>query len=265
VAHCRVPVKPPVRPVQAATLVLVRDRPAGGFELLLIKRHTKSKFAAGDYVFPGGKVEAADGDAARWCSGAPASDTERSVDLEPAGAIAHRVAVVRETFEEVGVLLARDSDRQPARLAPSALEKHRLACHAGRGAFWDMLDTERLTIPTDRLIYFAHWITPEESPLRFDTRFFVVEMPAGQAATADDHEIVDVRWLSPAEALQANARGEISLRNATKRNVELFATVSSVAEMLAKLSARTFTTIRPRIVTENGVNRTLMPGDPGYW
>jgi 8-oxo-dGTP pyrophosphatase MutT (NUDIX family) len=267
VAHYAVPVKPPVVPVAAATLVLVRDRSEGGVELLLIKRHTKSKFAAGDHVFPGGKVEASDRPAnpEHACHGLPASDV-RAPDFDPARALAHRVGVIRETFEEVGVLLARDAAGAPARLDAATLDKYRHACHVDHRAFWTMVEAEGLTLPTETLVYFAHWITPEESPLRFDTRFFAAVMPDGQHAVVDGHEIVDLRWLAPEDALAAAARGEISLRNATMRNVQLFAGATSSAAVLERLALRAIATIRPRILMRpDGARQTLMPGDPGYW
>jgi 8-oxo-dGTP pyrophosphatase MutT (NUDIX family) len=267
VAHYGVPVKPPVVPVPAATLVLVRDRPVGGLELLLIKRHTKSKFAAGDHVFPGGKVEASDlpEDVARSCHGLPASDA-RDPDFTAERAMAHRVGVIRETFEEVGVLLARDVAGAPAVLEAATLDKYRRACHVDHRSFWTMVEAEGFTLPTDALVHFAHWITPEESPLRFDTRFFAAVMPEGQEAVADGHEIVDLRWLPPEEALEAAARGEISLRNATMRNVQLFVGAPSSAAALERLALRAITTIRPRIVIlPDGGRQTLMPGDAGYW
>ncbi len=64
-----------------------------------------------------------------------------------------------------------------------------------------MLRAERLTLATDTLVYFAHWITPEVQPLRFDTRFFAATMPEGQEAIADEREITEVRWLTPGEAI----------------------------------------------------------------
>jgi 8-oxo-dGTP pyrophosphatase MutT (NUDIX family) len=267
VSHYAVPVKPPVRPVAAATLVLVRDRPPGGVQILLIKRHTSSKFAAGDHVFPGGKVETSDlpEDPVRSCHGLPASDA-RAPDFDRARALTHRVGVIRETFEEVGVLLAHDRAGAPIVLDAATLEKYRQACQADHRAFWTMVEAESLTLPTERLVYFAHWITPEESPLRFDTRFFAATMPAGQEPVADGHEIVDLRWLAPEEALAAAARGEISLRNATMRNVELFVGASSSTAALERLALRAIPTIRPRVVMKaDGGRDVLMPGDPSYW
>jgi len=181
VSHYAVPVKPPaVIPVPAATLVLLRDRAAGGFEILLMQRHAKSKFAAGDYVFPGGKLTADDNppDAIRWCAGLNPEVAAKTLALEDAQlALAHWIGVIRETFEEVGVLLATAADGGPARIAPATLTECRRACQADNRAFWQLVKGEDLRLATDRLVYFAHWITPEGQPLRFDTRFFAAPMP----------------------------------------------------------------------------------------
>ena len=268
-AHYLVPVKPPpVTPVPAATLVLLRDRPAGAFEVLLIRRHSASKFAAGDFVFPGGKIEAdevPDG-AAGWCRGLDAASAARALRLEtpPNGALGHWVGVIRETFEEVGILLAYTDDGRPARLDDERRAAYRRACQGGHRAFQDMIRAERLTLATDRLVYFAHWITPEVQPLRFDTRFFATDMPAVHEAVADEREITEVRWLTPRAALDANARGELSLRNPTIKNLELFDGEPSAAAALERLRGREIRAILPRVIFEAGKRRVLNPGDPGY-
>lgn len=177
VAHYIVPVKPsPARPAPAATLVLLRDRPAESFEVLLIRRHRAAKFAAGDFVFPGGTLEADDhpDDAAAWCRGPDPREAARVLGLEAGSgaALAYWVGAIRETFEEVGILLAHGPDGAPARVAGVRLAEYRRACQADPRAFRDMLSAERLRLATDALVYFAHWITPAVNPLRFDTRFF---------------------------------------------------------------------------------------------
>lgn len=265
-----VSVKPtPAVPSPAATLVLLRDRPGGGLETLLIQRHARSKFAAGDHVFPGGKVEPDDNpeDVAAWCAGLEPAAAARALGLEhdPASAVRFWIGAIREAFEEVGILLAHGPHGRPVPVGTPAFERHREACQRDNRAFWDMVRAERLTLATDRLRYFAHWITPEERPIRFDTRFFVAETMAGQEARADGHEIVDVRWLSPAEALAARERREISLRVPTMKNLGLFAEASSVAEALRAAGERTVPTIRPRLLQEGGRERSLLPGDPGYF
>jgi 8-oxo-dGTP pyrophosphatase MutT (NUDIX family) len=265
-----VPVKPsPVTPVPAATLVLLRDRSHGAYEVLLIRRHSASKFAAGDFVFPGGKIEESDGasDAVTWCHGIDASQAGRALKLEaaPQAALGHWVGVIRETFEEVGILLARTQDGGPARIDGRRLAEYRRACQADHRAFWDMLRAERLTLATDGLVYFAHWITPEVQPLRFDTRFFAAAMPSGQEAVADEQEITEVKWLTPREALDAHARGELSLRNPTVKNLELFDGAPSTAAAIERMRGREIRTVLPRVIMEDDKRRVILPGEPGYY
>jgi len=225
-------------PAPAATLVLLRDRSAGGVEVLLTQRHRASKFAAGDYVFPGGKLEA----------------TERPED-----------GAIRETFEEVGVLLATGPDGGPVRADTPAFVECRQACKRDHRAFWTMIERETLRPMTDRLVYFAHWVTPEDMPLRFDTRFFAAVMPTGQEASGDGHEVIDLRWLAPGDALAAQQRGEVSLRTPTMKNLALFDGAASSAEALERLRGREIVTMRPRGLVEDGKRRVLLPGDPGWW
>ncbi len=260
-------VKPaPAVPSPAATLVLLRDRPGGGVETLLIQRHHKSRFAAGDFVFPGGRIEPDDNppDAVGWCVGLNEATAARRLGVtEGHAALGYWIGAIREAFEEVGTLMAYGADgglvRDPARFAA-----HRRACHQDNRAFWDFLRAERLRLATDRLTYFAHWITPEENPLRFDTRFFAAVMPSEQTAVPDEREIVAVRWLAPAEAAAARERGEIGLRLPTLKSLMLFDGAASAAEALDGLAGRTITTIRPRLVMDGGERRAILPGEPGY-
>jgi 8-oxo-dGTP pyrophosphatase MutT (NUDIX family) len=183
----------------------------------------------------------------------------------PATALAYWVGAIRETFEEAGVLLATTADGGPIHLPAARVADYRRAIQADNRAFWAMIRDEKLLLATDRLVYFAHWITPDDMPLRFDTRFFAAPMPPGQDAVGDDHEMISLRWLSPREALDAQTRGEISLRNPTVRNLMLLEGAGSAADALARLRGRSVVTIRPRvIVDESGKRMVLNPGDPGY-
>jgi 8-oxo-dGTP pyrophosphatase MutT (NUDIX family) len=261
----------PATPSPASTLVLLRDRLPSDVEVLLIQRHRASKFAAGDYVFPGGKIEADDNppDAAAWCAGLTAERAAQLLDLDGdrAEALGYWIGAIRECFEEVGVLLAYGPDGAPARVEPARFADYRRACHADNRAFWDMVRAERLRLATDQIVYFGHWITPEERPIRFDTRFFAAPMPPGQVAVADDKEIIDVRWLTPSAAFAALHRQEISLRTPTQKNLAVFEGATSVTAALARLEGRVVSTVRPRLVVDapGGGQRSLMPGDPGYF
>jgi 8-oxo-dGTP pyrophosphatase MutT (NUDIX family) len=261
----------PATPSPAATLVLLRDRPTGVLETLLIQRHSKSKFAAGDYVFAGGKVEADDvpPDAERFCAGLTAARAAaRLGGLDPRAALGYWIGAIREAFEEVGMLLAYDAAGSPVRIDATHRARfagYRAACQVSNAAFFDMLRAERLTLATDQLAYFAHWITPEEQPIRFDTRFFAAPAPAAQSPEADGHEIVNLRWLTPAEALDALKRKEISLRTPTLKNLELVGAYATVAEAVAGLGRREVPTIRPRILQVDGKAVPVLPGDPRWY
>lgn len=256
----------PATPSPSATLALVRARPA--LEVLLIQRHRASRFAGGDFVFPGGKIEVDDNPdgAVAWCHGLTAEEAARRLGLGDArAALRYWVGAIREAFEEVGVLLAYDEGGRLVEPRGPRFEGYRGACQADNRVFWDMLRAERLTLATDRLVYFAHWITPEENPIRFDTRFFAAEMPPGQEAVADEKEIVGVRWLPPREALELGRRGEISIRFPTVKNLELLGAGPTLPELLARLERREVPAIRPRVIKAGVERRVLLPGDPGYY
>jgi len=266
----------PAIPSPAATLVLLRDRRPRAVETLLIQRHARSKFAAGDYVFAGGKVEADDipDDVERFCRGltAAAAAARLGGPLAPREALGYWVGAIRETFEEVGVLLAYASDRGYVGFTPDNRERfdaYRSACQVANPAFFAMLRAEGLTLATDRLSYFAHWITPEENPIRFDTRFFAAVAPPDQEPAADGHEIVAVRWLTPEEATAAMRRKEISLRGPTVKNLEILGAAAgggaTAADVVASVGRREVSTIRPRVLTVDGRPLAVLPGDPRWY
>lgn len=265
---------PPAIPSPAATLVLLRDRtaPGDGAEVLLIQRHGKSKFAAGDYVFAGGKVEADDipDDVERFILGLTPEEASARLggDLAPRKALGYWVGAIREAFEEVGMLLAYDRCGDLVRFTPENRERfeaHRRACQSANPAFFTMLRAEGLTLATDRLTYFAHWITPEEQPLRFDTRFFAAGAPPQEPAV-DGHEIVALRWMTPPEAMDAFRRKDITLRLPTIKNLELVQSGGTrVDEILGALRARTVPTIRPRVLQVDGKPVPVLPGDPRWY
>src|SRR5262249_41922747 len=182
----------PVAPAAAAACVLARAGPPAAVEPLLLQRNATSKFAAGDYVFAGGKVETDDMpvDGEAFCRGLTAETAAARLGgkLSPREALSYWVGAIREAFEEIGVLLAYGPDDELLRITPDRRERYagyRSATQKSNPAFFDMLRAERLTLATDRIVYFAHWITPEEQPIRFDTRFFAAAMPPGQEPTVD--------------------------------------------------------------------------------
>ncbi len=225
--------------IQAATTMLVRDGTAG-LEVFLMVRHENTRSFSGAAVFPGGKVDPADGDealAAR-CRGAEALD---------AGARAFRVAAIREAFEECGVLLARDGNG--AALTPArhdAVVAHwRDRRLADQATMAEIAEAEDLLLETDALVPFAHWITPKIAPRIFDTHFFLVPTPADAFARHDGDEGVDSTWIRPAEAVARAEAGDLMIIFPTRLNLLKLAVSSTVAEALAAARAQDVVTVRP--------------------
>ncbi len=244
-------------PKPASTVVLVRDAagPTPGLEVLMVRRSAGMAFGASAWVFPGGKVAASDADPA-WddLSDGSYDHYERSL----------RIAAAREVFEESGLLLATrgrreldagdsagfDAMRGPVEADPSLLIK--LAREAGL----------RLTL--DRLIPFAHWITPSFEPRRFDTRFFLVHAPADQVVRHDGREAVDHEWVAPQALLERRRQGEAKLMFPTRLNLEVLARSRSAADAVAAARAQKVVTVEPRVEERADGKVLIIPAEAGY-
>ena len=202
-------------PRPAATLILLRNGP-GDPEVLMLERSKSSAFLGGAYVFPGGALEPQDSDACLFNRVLGLTDRQASVRLGlSSGGLAYYVAAVRECFEEAGVLFA--CDKQGSMISATKAEKLLLRRSQ---PFLELLNAEGLFIPGRLLAYFGHWVTPAGRPRRFDTRFFLgLEMP-GQEGAHDEIETVHHAWLSPAQALARNDRGEIEVAFATQQTLK---------------------------------------------
>lgn len=246
----------------AATLVLARDG-AEGLEVLLVKRGEAGDFP-GLHVFPGGLVDPADADP-RLIAASRRDMASADRLLAADTALPCFIAAVRESLEEVGVLLV-DGHHDSARVRDW---QQRLL--AREFTFADLVARESLQLGTDRLGYLSHWVTPVGIPRRYDTRFLVAAMPAGQPVQVDGREAVSHDWLRPSAALAANARSELRLIFPTIRNLEALAAFATTAELLAHAqSVRPVPAMLPKIVGQKADSkdasglRLLVPGDPGY-
>jgi 8-oxo-dGTP pyrophosphatase MutT (NUDIX family) len=254
----------------AATVMLLRDGPDGGLQVLLQQRSLRSEVGSGTHVFPGGVVEPGDRAASLGALCLGGDDASCSARLGLArGGLAYWAAAVRESFEEAGVLLARrrDEDRPVSFLDPAVAARfaaHRAAVTAGR-PLADVLAEEGLALDVGLLDYVSHWVTPEGVPRRFDARFFVAAAPSEQVPLHDDGETIATTWLEPEEALARNRQGSLALLLPTVRNLEFLCPFTTVAEALAAArSIEHVPTIRPRLVVEGDRVRILLPDDPGF-
>ncbi|WP_440083821.1 NUDIX hydrolase [Streptosporangium sp. LJ11] len=249
----------PVPARDAATVVVLREE-AGGLEAYLLRRKASMAFAAGAYVFPGGSVDPRDTDQViDWAGPPPAAWGEifRADERTARGLVC---AAVRETFEESGVLLAGPSaEAVVSDTTGDDWEADRLALIGKTLSFADFLDRRGLVLRSDLLRPWAHWITPEVETRRFDTRFFVAALPAGQLTRDVGGEADQVVWLRPADALDQGGTGRIFLMPPTYRTLTELSAYEKVPEVLA--ADREIVTFMPAIAEVDGEMRIVLDDD----
>jgi len=194
------------------------------------------------FVFPGGAVDPTDRDDALVLLAARQEGTRATHD-EPLSALTLRIAAIRETFEEAGILFARDAAGAVSP-NPSALAALRREAMGG-AEFGALLAARTLRPDVDALAYYSNWVTPASEPIRFDAHFFVARAPAGQIAAADAIEVHDGMWLPPGAALAASERGELSIRFPTRKHLERLARYDDLGDLLAHARDRSVVPIRP--------------------
>jgi len=260
------PERAPVPPVDAATLILVRDGEDGLLEVFCVRRHGKSPFLGGAIVFPGGKLDPSDGLVSKTTGLAPRAallarndrprvDTAAMFAAEEAYAHALAVCACRESLEEGGVL--------PTTPVVSGAILDRLRRELAEGAPLDHVleGCGSLRLDTQALRPFGRWVTPEAEARRFDARFFLAAVPKGQLGAADDHETVAALWAPPLRMLEAFRNGEVFLAPPTLRALELLSDATTVDEAFALASRQSLLPICPRFVPGDPPLLAI-PGDP---
>jgi glyoxylase-like metal-dependent hydrolase (beta-lactamase superfamily II)/8-oxo-dGTP pyrophosphatase MutT (NUDIX family) len=258
----------PVAPRAAATVMLLRDTDRGP-EVFLQRRVKAMKFAPSVSVFPGGGVDV-DRDSAigasHWTGPEPSWWAER-FGCPPELATALVCAAVRETFEECGVLLAAPVGAPSSgvpRLRADLLTAGREQLVRDRAALPDILTGNGWVLRADLLRAWSNWITPEAEPRRYDTRFFVAELPEGQQADARTTEVTEARWWRPADALDAWRSGDIQLLPPTWVSLEQIAELPDVAAVLRAADERPITPLIPKVRREGEKILLSLPGELGY-
>jgi 8-oxo-dGTP pyrophosphatase MutT (NUDIX family) len=251
----------PVEARHASTVVLLRDGDGqpGGLEVYLLRRHVDMAFAAGMCVFPGGGVDKRDFDAdIGWVGPSPA---EWAVLLGTDEAFARALvcAAVRETFEESGVLLAGPTvDSVVEDTTGEDWEEDRRALEAREVSFTSFLERRGLKLRTDLLRLWGSWVTPVFEPRRFNARFFVAELPAGQATRDVSTESDHVVWLTLREAIRAVDAHEMLMLPPTYCTcLEMF-DHASTAGVLEAAAGRDLVAVEPQAaIGEDGAYLTI--------
>ena len=229
--------KAPLVPRPASTLILTRDT-STGLEVFMMQRTHQAVFMPGYFVFPGGAVDPADTSASMLarCQGIEGLDLSCALALEQDG-LAYAVAAIRESCEEVGLLLAYDAQgdyvqiAEPGDIAYYAGLRERL--YTGQLTFADVFQQRGLTAAIDQLALFSRWITPVGLPRRYDTRFFVAAAPERQIAVPDGQEAIDHIWVAPTTALEQGRQGAFTLSEPTMRTLEDIAAFTTTEALIS--------------------------------
>jgi 8-oxo-dGTP pyrophosphatase MutT (NUDIX family) len=245
-------------PVPAATILLVRDGEAG-VEVFMVVRHHEIDFASGALVFPGGKLDKGDfaPDLRGLATGGDGLDDQ---------AFALRVGAIREAFEECGVLFAREAGTgkmvDAARFAALAPYRDRLV--KGELDMLAFLKAEQLVLAMEDMVHFAHWITPDGMPKRFDTHFFLAPVPPGHDAVHDGWESVDSVWIAPEIAVAEAEAGTRTMVFPTRLNLKKLAASRSIAEAMASARTARVVTVLPKVQRYPDRRVLQIPAEAGY-
>jgi 8-oxo-dGTP pyrophosphatase MutT (NUDIX family) len=237
------------------------DKGRGYIEVFMMVRHYEIDFASGALVFPGGSVDAGDQDIIAKPELYAGSDGLDTATLN------FRIAAIRETFEESGILLARPRGSKQlidAAWAGEIAASHRAPLCDGDVSFAQILVRHDLVLALDLLVPYAHWITPEKMPKRFDTWFFLAAAPPEQVGAHDGKESTDSIWVSPREALEGGESGRFKLPFPTTRNLIRLGNQRSVAAALEYAGQQPIVTVMPVMIKDGDKRQLRIPAEAGY-
>ncbi|SDX00820.1 NUDIX domain-containing protein [Albimonas donghaensis] len=235
----------PIR--MAATIMLLRETPS--LEVLMVRRNQMIDFFSGAMVFPGGKLTEEDASPA-W------ADHALGWHDVPEDERAPRIAAVRETFEETGMLLAEGGR------SGTAEERH--AVEHGEIPFLDYVREKGVTPDLGGLTRFARWLAPSSAPKRFDTFFYIAKAPEDQEPVHDGRETVMTEWIAPSEALRLWETRERAIVFPTRMNLRALLGSETLAAAALAASVREGRTVHPQVVEVEGVRRLRLALEDGY-
>ena len=247
---------PVARP--SSTVILVRNVD-GVAEVFMVRRHEESSFGSA-YAFPGGVVDAEDAAVRSNSMGVSEAEADTRLGVE-AGGLDYYTAAIRELFEETGVLLADVS------AVDENLQSVRDGLNDGSVNWADFVKQNELQLCCDELHYVSHWVTPEQLPKRYSTRFFVAALPAGQSAMHCGGELTESCWSTAKETLAAGRRGDAILHFPTTKTLESVArhpSFDAVLDWAASSVNWGITSMVPVLIERNGKDEIVLPGDKDY-
>ena len=256
----------PANITEAATMILTREQ-AERIQIYLLKRSPKSGFMAGNFVFPGGTIDAGDRDVDLFRTHSDLTPDEIASrfggKMSASRALAYCVAAVRETLEEAGVFLARHEKNSGRKMAEAC--RMRLSPDLTKDWFARLVSGSGWRLTLTALSPWSHWITPQLMKRRYDTRFFIAEMPAEQYCRPDSRETVEGVWISPQEALEGNLDGTVPLSPPTLVTLHELLDYQHLKDLRKESRRRNWgRAILPRLVPLVKGAVIVEPWDPQY-
>lgn len=261
------------KPIDAATVILTRDQEGGPFEVFIMRRNKKQDFMGGAFVFPGGQLDDADCDPhlAGCAQGLSVEEAKLGLnepDLPNHKAIGLFFAAVRETFEEAGMLLAAHQSGAEVDFSDSEIHERfqasRRELHGGKISLKELAERENIQFTLGLIRPYAHWITPDGQPKRFDTRFLLARLPKGQIPVHDSIEMIESLWITTKDALSESEAGKILLMPPTLKIMEELSEFSSVDELFEVAASREIHSILPQPFSEGDTFGLKLPHDSEY-
>ena len=256
------PPRAPAPLLPAATVLLLRDTPAG-IEVLMTRRSDKASFAPGAFVFPGGGVDDADRQHALAATSQTTALTRTPhIATRPEqtqAACAQALAAIRESFEELGILLARKpNSAAPGAAASGWCTQSDIANLDRDGDFYQQIAANKYTLAADNVFLLAHWVTDRDLPRRFDVPFLVARMPQNQAPVADNKEQFSPEWVRPQNALSRHADGSFAMIFPTVRTLQRLQDFKTVDAVLQACADQPLWTSCPRAGLHGGKETRFM-------
>ncbi|MEI7590369.1 MAG: hypothetical protein WCJ49_03555 [Deltaproteobacteria bacterium] len=203
------------KPKKATSILFVRENASKKcFEVLMVLRSKHSHFVPNAFVFPGGAQSQEDYSPSllALCSGVNNLTANEAIDIveNEKMLLSACITGIRESFEEVGILLAYASDGTLVSYANKddreKYQHYRRALLSSNIKMEYIITREKLLLATDRMFYFSNWITPAIFPVRYNALFFIALMPPAQDAKHDGLELTDHIWLTPQEIIAKHTK-----------------------------------------------------------
>ncbi|MHA2288953.1 MAG: NUDIX hydrolase [Promethearchaeota archaeon] len=240
----------PVEPKLAATVILICERTPDlesdddcDFEVFMAKRHKNARFMSEHHVFPGGSIDKQD---------STKNSKARLVGLDEKIITSLKdicddpsdlwIGATRELFEEAGILIATKklgNSLGKIENKSKKLRKYQTKLQKNRITMTDFLAKKNLYYSASNFRYFGRFITPELSPIRFDTQFFLCLYPSNQNINLFHDELTESLWGSPKQLIKDFKKKEIKLifpQYSTLKRLRKFKTIQELLENSIDLS-----------------------------